>query len=153
MHTRVITFLVCTAVAALSVGTARPNDWTAVQVSGGVFALEDGSWIELGRGSLIADGQIIKSAPVGGITLRRGVETVELGPDTTVQIEHQAGLTTVYNHSGTVKIVAATRDASRLAVQTPDVKAVTKGGDFTVETSAEGSTIEPAGRAPLMFPQ
>ena len=126
---------------ALSMSTAMADDWTAVRLRGGVFALENGAWTQLQRGSVVPDDRVIKSAPGGRITLVRGAETIELGPDTTAQISDRAGFTTVYNHEGTVGIDAEARNVKHFAVQTPFLAAVVKGTAFTVESDAKASTV------------
>ena len=120
------------------------DDWTAVRLRGGVFALENGAWTQLVRGSVVPDDRVIKSAPGGRITLVRGAETIELGPDTTAQISDKSGFTTVYNHEGTVGIDAEARNVQHFAVQTPFLAAVVKGTAFTVQSNARASTVSVA---------
>ncbi|WP_108459717.1 FecR domain-containing protein [Devosia naphthalenivorans] len=127
--------------AVLGVSTAVADDWTAVRLRGGVFALENGAWTQLVRGSVVSDDRVIKSAPGGRITLVRGSETIELGSDTTAQISDRSGFTTVYNHEGTVGIDAEARNVKHFAVQTPFLAAVVKGTAFTVKSSSTASTV------------
>ena len=117
------------------------DDWTAVRLRGGVFALENGAWVQLFKGSVVPDDRVIKSAPDGRITLVRGQETIEFGPDTTAQIADDGGFTTVYNHAGTVGIDAEARNVQHFAVQTDYLAAIVKGTAFTVATSGGGSTV------------
>ena len=112
--------------AILGVSTAVADDWTAVRLRGGVFALENGGWTQLVRGSVVSDDRVIKSAPGGRITLVRGSETIELGSNTTAQISDRSVFTTVYNHEGTVGIDAEARNVKHFAVQTPFLAAVVK---------------------------
>jgi len=132
---------VITIASAMSLSTAMADDWTAVRLRGGVFALENGQWIQLLRGSVVPDDRVIKSAPGGRITLVRGAETIELGSDTTAQISDRSGFTTVYNHAGTVGIDAEARNVKHFAVQTLFLAAVVKGTAFTVQTSPKASTV------------
>ncbi|MGV8832993.1 MAG: FecR domain-containing protein [Devosia sp.] len=132
---------VLTVVTALSLSTAMADDWTAVRLRGGVFALENGEWTQLLRGSVVPDDRVIKSAPGGRITLVRGAETIEFGPDTTAQISDRSGFTTVYNHEGTVGVDAEARNVKHFAVQTPFLAAVVKGTAFTVQTSPKASIV------------
>ena len=125
----------------LSASTAMADEWTVVRLRGGVFALESGAWVQLERGSVVSDERVIKSASNGRVTLVRDAETIELGPDTTAQIEDRSGFTTVYNHQGTVGIDAEARNVQHFAVQTPFLAAVVKGTAFTVQTSAKASTV------------
>ena len=127
--------------AILGVSTAVADDWTAVRLRGGVFALENGGWTQLVRGSVVSDDRVIKSAPGGRITLVRGSETIELGSNTTAQISDRSGFTTVYNHEGTVGIDAEARNVKHFAVQTPFLAAVVKGTAFTVQSSSTASTV------------
>ena len=133
--------IVLSLAVVLGVSTALADDWTAVRLRGGVFALENGSWTQLVRGSVVSDDRVIKSAPGGRITLVRGAETIELGPDTTAQISDRSGFTTVYNHAGTVGIDAEARNVQHFAVQTPFLAAIVKGTAFTVQSSSTASTV------------
>jgi hypothetical protein len=133
--------IVLSWLAVLGVSTAVADDWTAVRLRGGVFALESGAWTQLVRGSVVSDDRVIKSAPGGRITLVRGAETIELGSDTTAQISDRSGFTTVYNHEGTVGIDAEARNVKHFAVQTPFLAAVVKGTAFTVQSSSTASTV------------
>ncbi|HEV7276541.1 MAG TPA: FecR domain-containing protein [Devosiaceae bacterium] len=133
--------IVLSLAAVLGASTALADDWTAVRLRGGVFALENGAWTQLVRGSVVSDDRVIKSAPGGRITLVRGAETIELGPETTAQISDRSGFTTVYNHEGTVGIDAEARNVQHFAVQTHFLAAVVKGTAFTVQSSPTASTV------------
>ncbi|MGV8921667.1 MAG: FecR domain-containing protein [Pseudomonas sp.] len=141
MRNSFVAAITVTMTMALGLSTAIADDWTAVRLRGGVFALENGAWTQLLRGSVVPDDRVIKSAPDGRITLVRGAETIELGPDTTAQIADQSGFTTVYNHEGTVGVDAEARNVQHFAVQTPFLAAVVKGTAFTVQTSPAASTV------------
>ena len=141
VHKSALTTVAVSLATALSLSTSIADDWTAVRLRGGVFALENGAWVQLERGSVISDDRVIKSAPGGRITLVRDAETIELGPDTTAQISDRAGFTTVYNHEGTVGIDAQARNVQHFAVQTPFLAAVVKGTAFTVQSGSQNATV------------
>ncbi|WP_332690651.1 FecR domain-containing protein [Devosia sp.] len=141
MRKRFVSGTIVSIALIMSPAGAVADDWTAVRLRGGVFALENGAWVQLFRGSVVPDDRVIKSAPDGRITLVRGQETIEFGPDTTAQIADSAGFTTVYNHAGTVGVDAEARNVQHFAVQTSYLAAIVKGTAFTVATSEEGSTV------------
>jgi hypothetical protein len=129
-------------VLMLSSTSALADDWTVVRVRGGVFALDNGQWVQLLRNSVVSDDRIIRSAPDGRATFVRGAETIEVGSGTTIQIDDtKSGFTTVYEHAGTVGVDAEARNVQHFAVQTPFVAAVVKGTAFVVETNAAASVV------------
>ncbi|WP_052951661.1 FecR domain-containing protein [Devosia soli] len=138
---KIVAAIAVSVAALLSVSTAVADEWTAVRLRGGVFALENGAWTQIVKGSVVSDDRVIKSAPGARATFVRGAETIEIGPDTTAQISDQSGFTTVYNHEGTVGIDAEARNVQHFAVQTPFLVAVVKGTAFTVQSSAVASTV------------
>ncbi|HTN62369.1 MAG TPA: FecR domain-containing protein [Devosia sp.] len=133
----------CATAALLALGSfpSLADDWTATRLRGGVFVLTDGAWVQLHRGSVVSDDRVIKSAPGSRATFVRDAETIEVGPDTTVQIADGNGFTTVYNHKGTVGIDAEVRNVQHFAVQTEYLAAVVKGTAFVVQTDATTSTV------------
>lgn len=132
-------------IAALVVVTgavsAWADDWEVTRVRGGVFALDNGQWVQLFRGSVVSDDRVIKSAPDGRATLVRSQETIELSPNTTAQIADIDGFTTIYNHAGTVGVDAEARNVKHLAVQTNMLAAVVKGTAFSVRADGAASTV------------
>jgi hypothetical protein len=134
--------LTLSAFLLLGSASAFADDWTVVRVRGGVFALDNGQWVQLLRDSVVSDDRIIKSAPGGRATFVRGAETIEVGSDTTIQIDDsKRGFTTIYEHAGTVGVDAEARNVQHFAVQTPFVAAVVKGTAFVVETGQTASFV------------
>ena len=83
MRKYTLTTVVASLATSLCLSSAFADEWTAVRLRGGVFALENGAWMQIQRGSVVSDNRVIKSALGGRITLVRGAEPIELGPDST----------------------------------------------------------------------
>lgn len=133
--------MIAALVVVTSAVSAWADDWEVTRVRGGVFALDNGQWVQLFRGSVVSDDRVIKSAPDGRATLVRSQETIELSPDTTAQIADINGFTTIYNHAGTVGVDAEARNVKHLAVQTSILAAVVKGTAFSVRSDGAASTV------------
>ena len=140
MNSRV-TFILGAILALGSSGMAWADDWEVTRVRGGVFVLTGGQWEQLLRGSVVDDDRVIKSAPGSRATLVRGSEAIEIGPDTTIQVEDAGGYTTVYNHAGMVGVDAEARNVQHFAVQTPFLAAIVKGTAFVVRSDSRQSTV------------
>ena len=83
----------------------------------------------------------------------RRLETLDLGPDTQVQI-HDRGTaakpnTVVQQHFGTVSVEAQVENVQHVAVETPYLAAVVKGTRFTVTSGKTERSAWPCrGRRP-----
>lgn len=133
------------AFTALFTTTALADDWTAIKLRGVVLGLFDGEWVKLQRGAIIPDDQPIRTLASGRVTFERGEETIDLGPNTQVQIFDRAGYdkyTTVKQYFGRVAVEAEVRKVKHFAVQTPHLAAVVKGTRFVVISDADGATVE-----------
>lgn len=125
-------------------GVVFADDWVAQKLRGTVLVLVDGTWIKLERGGIVPDDRVIRTLG-GRITLTRGAETIELGPNTQIQIFDEEGrkpFTRVKEYFGRVAVEAEVRQVQHFAVQTPHLVAVVKGTRFVVisdETSSEVS--------------
>jgi hypothetical protein len=78
------------------------------------------------------------------VVLQHGSETVELGPDTQVQIfrRERDGFTTVKQYFGEVTVEADVEKVRHFAVQTPFLAAVVKGTIFTVRSDDTGASVD-----------
>lgn len=74
-------------------------------------------------------------------TFVRDAETIEIGPDTSIQIQDGASFTTAHNHKGVVGIDAGARNVQHFAVETQFMAAVVKGTAFTVRTDHTGTIV------------
>jgi hypothetical protein len=129
-------------VFVLAASAAVADDWTVVKLRGQVLQLEGGEWHPLERGDVVPDSRVIRTLRAR-VTLVRGAETVELGPDTQVQIFDEVrrnAFTTVKQYFGTVEVEAEARNVEHFAVQTPLLVAVVKGTRFVV-VSGEDETV------------
>jgi hypothetical protein len=119
------------------------DDWQAIKLRGSVFAYFEDSWVQIGRGDVVPDDRIIRTASNGRVQFQRSGETIELGPDTQIRIFDQKGkrYTIVQEHFGEVAIEAAHRDVQHFAVQTQYLAAVVKGTRFTVRADKDKSTV------------
>jgi len=126
-------------------GAAAADDWVATQLRGQVLQLLDGSWQVVHRGDTVPDTHVIRTLANGYATFTRGVETVQMGPATQIEIIDRAGsgkpYTTVKEAFGTVSIEAEVEQVEHFSVQTPYLAAVVKGTRFTVMSGASGSSV------------
>jgi hypothetical protein len=138
--------LLVVSAVALASGSALADDWVAERLRGGVFALEDGQWVQLRRGDVVPDNRPIQTASDGRVTFTRGKERLDLSPGTQVQIldagKGALPYTTVRQYFGEVGVEAEVRDVEHFAVETPYLAAVVKGTRFSVETGDEVSRVE-----------
>lgn len=121
------------------------DDWTAVKLRGVVMGLFDGEWVRLERGVVIPDDQAIRTLASGRVTLERGEETIEVGPDTQIQIVDRAGRskhTRVKQYFGRIAVEAEVRDVTHFSVQTPHLAAVVKGTRFVVTSGDDGARVQ-----------
>ena len=129
----------------LSPAGVLAGDWTVTKLRGPVFALDAANnWVPLQRGDVVSDRRQLQTAPNGRVTLTRDGQSIDLEPDTRVQIVDFAGdrKTTVWEHKGTVSVDAEAKDVQHFSVQTPFLAAVVKGTRFTVTADANGSAVD-----------
>lgn len=120
------------------------DDWTADQLRGQVLQYVDQQWQPVERGMAVPDSRVIRTTARGHVTLVRGTETIDLGPDTQIQIFDKAGrkpFTTVKQDFGSVAVEADIRNIQHFGVDTPFLAAVVKGTRFTVTSSKTGSSV------------
>lgn len=132
------------AVLVLMPLAAVADDWTAAQLRGQVVQLVDNQWQPLKRGMVVPDSRVVRTMKTGHVTFERGSETVDLGPDTQIQIYDRAGkkpFTTVKQYFGTVAVEADVRNVQHFGVDTPFLAAVVKGTRFTVISGKTGSSV------------
>jgi hypothetical protein len=132
------------AVLALSPLAAVADDWTADRLRGQVVQMVDNQWQPLKRGMVVPDTRIVRTMKTGHVIFMRGTETVELGPDTQIQIFDKAGtkpFTTVKQYFGSVSVEADVRKVQHFGVDTPFLAAVVKGTRFTVTSGNSGSSV------------
>lgn len=132
------------ACAFFAVGFAQADDWTASKLRGRVLQLIDNQWQPLDRGMVVPDTRPIRTLRSGRVTLVRGNETVDVGPDSEIQIVDRGGskpFTTVKQQFGTVSVEAEVRQVQHFAVQTPYLAAVVKGTRFTVTSGKGGASV------------
>jgi hypothetical protein len=131
------------AMAVLGGFPAFADDWRVTKLRGAALELVDGAWQRLARGDVVPDDRVIRT--IGGrITLVRGGETIELGPNTQIQIfdkESRRPFTTVKQYFGTVAVEAEVREVQHFAVQTPYLVAVVKGTRFVVVSDKSASKV------------
>jgi hypothetical protein len=139
---RVLLIVVLTALLA-GVSSAVADDWTAVRLRGVVLELVNGDWEQLARGDVVSDDRVIRTLG-GHATFVRGEETIELGPNTQIQIFDQPRsrpYTTVRQYFGEVSIEAEVKDVQHFAVQTIHLVAAVKGTRFTVFSDDDRSEV------------
>jgi hypothetical protein len=133
---------------AIAVVLAPPvfaDDWTAVKLRGIVLGLYDGEWVKLQRGAVVPDETPIRTMRSGRVTFERDAESIDLGPDTLIQIFDRAGRTkhtTVKQHFGQVAVEAEVREVNHFSVRTPHLAAVVKGTRFVVTSGKAGAKVK-----------
>src|SRR3712207_4066443 len=85
MHKYTLSVLLaaCTAAATTCV---TADDWTAVKLRGGVFTYVNDHWVQVRRGDVVPDGQVVRTQQNGRVVFARGAEQVQLGGDTQITI-------------------------------------------------------------------
>jgi len=135
------------AIAAAStflVTSALADNWVANRLYGPVEQLIGNQWQPLERGMALPDSRMVRTSASGRLTLTRGEETIELGPNTQIKIHDRAGtkpFTTVTQSFGTVSVEAQVEKVQHFEVQTPYLAAVVKGTRFTVTSGKSGATV------------
>jgi hypothetical protein len=133
-----------TAALLLAPVLALADDWSTERLRGRVLQLVDGDWQPLTRGMVVPDSRLVRTLATGHVTFVRGEETVELGPNTQIQIFDKAGrkpFTTVKQDFGTVSVEAQIENVQHFAVDTPFLAAVVKGTRFIVTSNETGSSV------------
>jgi hypothetical protein len=123
---------------------AFADDWLAAQLRGDVFVYVDNQWQPLKRGGIVPDTEMIRTMASGHATFTRGQETVEVEPNTQLQIldkGHAKPFTTVKQYFGSISVEAQVENVQHFAVDTPFLAAVVKGTRFTVTSGKTGSSV------------
>jgi ferric-dicitrate binding protein FerR (iron transport regulator) len=131
------------ALLLMTVG-ASADDWVAQKLRGGVFTLIGGTWVQLERGDVVPDRQVVRTQNNGRVSLVRGAETVDVGPNSQVEIVDKDGqqFTTVKQSYGTVEIEAEVRNVQHVAVVNQHLVAVVKGTRFMVKSNDAKASVE-----------
>jgi hypothetical protein len=128
----------------LTVQAGLAEDWTAVKLRGTVVRLVDGEWEKMTRGTVVGNGQVVRTSASGHVQLVRGNETLDLAPDTQIVIFDKGGakpFTTVRQYFGEVAVEAEARNVRHFAVTTPYLAAVVKGTKFVVTSGKKGASV------------
>lgn len=144
MHRLLLSASVAMTAVALSTVAALADDWVVTKARGTLLQMIEGQWQPLARGDVVPDDRAVKTLGDARAELVRGKETLELGPNTQVQIHDKGGsrpFTTVQEYYGDVGVDAEVRNVRHFAVQTPFIAAVVKGTHFEVVSGAHGSTV------------
>ena len=136
------------AVAAISLlaAPAFADDWQAVKLRGIVLQLVDSQWQPLQRGDIVPDTRVIRTTVSGHAEFTRGGETIDLEPNTQIQIfdkaHHEKPYTTIVQQFGTVSVEAQVQNVQHFAVDTPFLAAVVKGTRFVVTSGKTGGSVQ-----------
>jgi hypothetical protein len=132
------------AAALLVLSTAAfADEWQAVKLRGDVFVYSNSAWVSLARGAIVSDTSVIRTLETGAVEFARDRETIDLGPNTQIQIFDRTGrrYTTVREFFGSVSVEANVENVRHFSVQTPFVAAVVKGTIFSVVSDTKESTV------------
>lgn len=124
-------------------GLALADDWQVTKLRGSAAVLVDGKWQPLRRGDIVPDDRAIQTLDGGRISLQRGKEVIDLGPQTAIRIHDHDGqqYTTVKQYFGTVGVEAEVRNVQHFAVVNEHLAAVVKGTHFTVHSDEDGAEV------------
>jgi hypothetical protein len=118
-------------------------DWIADRLRGTVEQKRGGQWVELVRGTVVADGQSVRTGPDGRLDLVRGAEKVQLGSNTQILIhEGDGNVTSIVQASGQLTAEVERRNVQHFSVQTPYLAAVVKGTIFRVVVGSGMAHVE-----------
>lgn len=136
---------IAAAAILLVSNVALADDWQAIKLRGDVFVYSapTSTWVRLRRGDIVSDSSVVRTLQSGAVEFVRDRETIDLGPDTQIQIFDRTGrrYTTVREFFGTVSVEANVENVQHFSVQTPFVAAVVKGTIFSVISNAKISTV------------
>lgn len=139
-------FAAAAAVVLLLTAPAFADDWQAVKLRGIVLQLVDNQWQPLQRGDVVPDTRVLRTTISGHAEFTRGAETIDLEPNTQIQIfdkaHHQKPFTTIVQQFGTVSVEAQVQNVQHFAVDTPFLAAVVKGTRFVVTGTQTGGSVQ-----------
>lgn len=132
MH-RLKMLLLAIFVGWVSTGVSA-QEWTADRLRGEVHQFQNGGWVPLSRGDVVADGGKVRTGSDGRVELVRGEERIDLAPLTAIALKDALGrkMTTIIQSQGLVAITAEKRNVQHFSVQTPILAALVKGTEFKV---------------------
>ncbi len=142
-----LAFALAAAALLLSaaVQAADAGEWTAVKVRGTVVYLVGDQWQEFSRSDAISDGRAVRTLQSGRLQLQREGESINLGPNTAVEILSREGSpTTVRQYSGSVTIKAR-KGQEHISIETPLLVASTADGVVSVVFDGATARVEVSG--------
>lgn len=127
----------------LGVAPVAAADWVASKLRGSAQVEVEAVWQPVGRGDVVADGQLVRTGPESRLELTRGAEIIALGPETQERIETEIAksFTIIHQDFGTVEVQAEVREIEHLEVRNKFLSAVVKGTVFVVTADAEGAEV------------
>ena len=115
--------------------------------TGRIWIQTDGAQaVSLGDTRTIAPGTTLATSASGRALLRRGAETMVVGPNTIMQVPKGSSrlFTTMVEATGVVEFDVEKRNVKHFAVKTPYLAAVVKGTHFAVRAGANGDSVSVA---------
>src|SRR5579863_2393666 len=130
-------------ILASATNASFADDWQAVKLRGDVEMFHDNVWERLNRGDIVSDTRVIRTLHDGSVEFARGGETIDLAPDTQIQIFDRADVrfTGVREYFGQVTVKANVENIQHFSVQTRFIAAIVKGTIFSVASSATDTTV------------
>ena len=117
-----------TGMSLVAAQTAMADEWVAERLRGTVLTYQNGEWVALKRGDVVADERYIKTLGDGRVQFTRGAETIDLSGHTLIQILDRDGqnFTNVHQHYGEVAVEAERQNVNHFAIVTPYLAAIVK---------------------------
>ena len=141
---RLITAAILIAAFANATNADDPAVWSIVQATGKIWIRAGGAEaVSLGNTRTIAPGTTLATSASGRALLKRGEETMIVGPNTIMQVPPGSSrlFTTVIEVTGIVEFDVEKRNVRHFAVQTPNLAAIVKGTHFSVQAGTGGDTV------------
>lgn len=133
------------AVSVIAVRAGSGDDWVVVQATGPMWVQQgsDLQRVSLSDGSAVSPGATLSTGPTARVMLRRGNETMIVGPETIMSIPDDSNrfYTTVVQVTGAIEFDVEKRNVTHFAVKTPLLAAVVKGTHFVVRAGDSADSL------------
>jgi hypothetical protein len=125
---------------------ADDQPWVVAKASGEVWVAAEGATpasLSAGDGDL-KPGQMIRTGRNGRVLLKRGEESMLVGPNSEVGLptaKADGMATTILQRAGSILLEVEKRNVKHFEVETPNLAAVVKGTQFRVTVTPQGSSV------------
>jgi hypothetical protein len=125
--------------------TAGDDSWTVLQATGQTWIQKGDRTtpVSLGGNTSLAAGDILRTQANARVLLRRGQETMIVGPNTVMSVPAESDRlrTTIIQWQGAIQFDVEKRNVQHFEVKTPFLAAVVKGTNFTVVAAESRDSV------------